>query len=66
MITFIFNVVTFTFHMLAEYESKKIYSKFANVTPAFSCYILLSDQISLSGFLYFVEILGNICVAIFC
>ena len=33
MITFIFNVVTLIFCVLAEQESKKMCSKFANVTP---------------------------------
>ena len=32
----------------------------------FSCYILLSDQISLSDRLLFVEILINICIALVC
>ena len=32
----------------------------------FSYYILLSDQISLSGCLYLFEILGNMCIAIIC
>ena len=34
MITFIFNMVTLIFCVLAEYESKKMWNKFANVTPA--------------------------------
>ena len=33
MITFIVNVVTLIFCMLAEQKSKKMWSKFANVTP---------------------------------
>ena len=33
MITFIFNVITLIFCMLAEQESKKMWSKFANVIP---------------------------------
>ena len=34
MITFILNVVTLIFCVFAEYEPKKMWSKFANVTPA--------------------------------
>ena len=33
VITFVFKVVTLIFFMLAEYESKKMWSKFDNVTP---------------------------------
>ena len=33
MITFIFNVVTLIFCVLSEWESRKMWSKFANVTP---------------------------------
>ena len=40
-------------HFLSNFWKKK-----------FSCYILLIDQISLSGYLY--EILGNMCIAIVC
>ena len=32
----------------------------------FSCYILLTDQISLSDCIYFLEILGNMSIAIIC
>ena len=32
----------------------------------FSCYIILIDQILLSGYLYLCEILGNMCIAIVC
>ena len=32
----------------------------------FSCCILLIDQISLPGFLYFVRYVGNTCIAIVC
>ena len=31
-----------------------------------SCYIVLTGQISLSGCLLLLEILGNICIAIVC
>ena len=34
-VTFVFKVVTLIFFVLAEYESKKMYSKFDNVTPAY-------------------------------
>ena len=33
VITFVFKVVTLIFFVLAEYESKKMWSKFDNVTP---------------------------------
>ena len=36
MIAFIFKVVTSIFFVLAEQESKKMWSKFDNVTPALS------------------------------
>ena len=37
LMTFSFNVVTLVFYVLAEYESKKMWSKFANVTLASKC-----------------------------
>ena len=65
MITFIFNVVTLIFCVLAEQESKKMCSKFANVTPALKVlkllvFILLSFfslfQILWSNYFFQVEI----------
>ena len=35
IITFNFKVVTLIFFVLAGYESKKMWSKFENVTPAY-------------------------------
>ena len=34
MITFIFNMVTLIYFVLAEKESKKTWIKYANITPA--------------------------------
>ena len=34
LVTFIFKVFTLIFFVLAEYELKKMWSKFDNVTPA--------------------------------